>query len=221
MSNALQQVISPKGELEWVFIDGEGKEDLQGNHKYSVTLVLDPDNNEEHQAFIDKIEAFWEDNKPKGFRKEAKSMGFYPHKEKTDETDENGEPIYAETGKTIVVFKTGTAYRDGKPKVVKIFNAKANEVQLGDKKIGNGTVAKVGGAIAIYTVESKGKVMDAGVTCYLDRLQIFKLEEYVAGAGFEADESEEDGWTGDEDSFEGEPKEEKAAPAKGKAQPKL
>ena len=41
MSEAIRKTKTPKGELRWVIITGEGKEDLQGNLKYSASIVLD------------------------------------------------------------------------------------------------------------------------------------------------------------------------------------
>ena len=52
--------------------------------------------------------------------------------------------------------------------------------------------------MGLYTVEKAGKVLDAGVTLYLNGIQILKLVEYNADDGFDADDSEEDGFTGDE-----------------------
>ena len=68
MSNVMLD--SPVGDFEWVFIDGEGKPDLQGIPKYSIDLVLTP---EQAEPFIAKVNAFWESDKPKG-AKDPKSM---------------------------------------------------------------------------------------------------------------------------------------------------
>lgn len=191
---------TPRGSLEWVHIRGEGKEDLQGNMKYQVQLVLDPKNNEEHQAFIDQIEDFWADNKPKHI-KEAKSMGIYPHKVLAEELDEDGEKVYEETGKVCLMFKTGTTYQDGKTKLIKVFNAKNKEVDIGELLIGNNSEGRVAGAMAIYEVKPKGKTkaLEAGVTLYLDAIKLLKLVEYSAGPQFGTeDDDDDDAWTGAE-----------------------
>ena len=206
MSDVMEKTKSPKGELEWVNISGDGKENMSGNMQYVTTVVLDPDNNEDHAAFIESIEDYWEENKPKGWKKEAKSMGFYPHSIKTKETDEDGDPIYEETGKVAVSFKTAIEYPDGSAKVVKTYNAKAKEVQLGNKKVGNGSIGYAAGAMDIYEVKSKSKTTDAGVTLYLDSIQITKFVEFVQEVVFEEDD-EEGGWDG-EDDWEGEEAEE-------------
>lgn len=214
---------TPRGTLEWVMIRGEGKEDLQGNHKYQAQLVLDPENDEEHAALIQRIKDFWTDNKPKHIA-EAKSMGFYDHTELMSELDEDGEKQYAKTGKVALLFKTGTTYKDGKTKVIKVFNSKNNVVEIGDLLIGNGSIGRVSGAMAIYEVKPKGKTnskaLEAGVTLYLDAIKLLKLEEYQGGPQFGTEDDDmEDTW-GNDESWEGdEPTGD--APASGKKQPRL
>jgi hypothetical protein len=198
----VKQVKTPKGELEWVTISGEGKENMSGKMKYEANIVLDPEN-EEHAKFLADIDTYWAENKPAKFKKDAKSTGVYPHKVKTNETDEDGKPIYEETGKVSLRFQTDTTYPSGDAKVVKTYNAKGKEVSLGETKVGNGSIGRIAGAMGIYTNTSpKGAILDAGVTLYLNAIQISKLEEFASDAGFEADD-DEDGWTGEDDSFEG------------------
>ncbi len=195
---------TPKASLLWATIDGEGKENLSGQMKYVVTAVV-PENSE----IVESIKAFWKTNKPTGFKdvkkdeknpKGYKSLGIYPHTVKTDEVDEDGDAIYETVeGMVELRFSTDVTWPDGKPKVITIYNAKGNKVQLPeDTKIGNDTIGKVAGAMGLYTVEKNNKVLDAGVTLYLNGIQILKLVEYTADDGFEADDSEEDGFTGDE-----------------------
>lgn len=215
---SIVKTISPRGELEWVTITGEGKENMSGKLQYVANLVLDPENNEADAAYLAEIEQFWEDNKPPRFKKPAKSMGSYPHKVKGDDTDEEGKPIYVEDGKVYLAFKTGTTYQDGSDKVVKIYNSKGKEVNF-TGAIGNGTLGNISGAMGIYLAKDpKGKtVIDAGVTLYLDAIKISKLVEFVQDAGFEADE-EEGGWDGEGD-FEGDAA--KEAVSDGPAKPRL
>jgi hypothetical protein len=192
-------VDTPIGDLEWVIISGEGSEDLNGNMKYKASMVLDLEK-QAHSEFVAMVKDFWNTNKPKAFKKaEADSMGLYPHRVPTGNKDENGDPIYEETGKVIVVFKTGTTFKDGKPKTVKVFNAKGAEVLLGDKKIANGSRGRLGGVMAIYTTtdRSGNKIVNSGVTFYLNKVQLTKFVEFV-GEGFDAIEDAEV-----EEAFEG------------------
>lgn len=198
-SQTLTKFMSPKGELEWVTITGEGKQNLSGKFQYVASLVLDEEQAKEVEAELD---AFWAANKPKGV-KTPKSNGLYPQMRKTNETDEDGEAIKEPTGKFILAFKTGTTWPDGSPIKVKTYNAKGKEVALGATKIGNGSIGKIAGSYDIYTNKAPGtgKVIDAGITFYLNAIQISKLVEFSDSVGFEADEDGE--WEGTDDSFEG------------------
>lgn len=210
---------SPVGELEWVITDGEGKEDLKGDMKYQASLVLE---GEKAEGIKKEVQEFWETNKPKGI-KEPKSLGYYNHKVSTGEKDEDDSFIYEETGKTVMVFKTGTTYADGNPKVIPVFNAKGVEVDLKGKKIGNGSRGRVKGAMAIYTVEAKGKVIDAGVTFYLDAVQLAKFVEYQGGPNFdEMPEDEEGDFEGiDSDGMDALDEKQDSAEEKSNDKPKL
>ena len=166
---ATQAIKTPKGELEWVNISGEGKENLSGKMQYLCSIVLDP-SEPEHKEFIDQVNKYWEDNKPKGFTKPAKSTGLYPHKARTDETDDSGKAVYEEDGLTVATFKTSVTWPDGKAVKVRTFNAKGKEAALGDIQIGNGSIGRISGSMGIYTNKLKnGTVLDAGVALYLRR----------------------------------------------------
>lgn len=210
MAATLCKIVSPKGELRWVTITGEGKENMSGKMQYKVDIIIDPKNNAVDKAFIDKLDKFWADNKPAGFKKKPKSMGYY-FADKL--LDENGEPqkneedefIYDPNGKVSLSFKTSVTWPDGNTKVVKTRNAKGAIVNLGETQIGNGSIGYVAGAMDIYKQVKGNVTMSAGVTLYLDEVKLTKLVPYAgedAFAGHEADE--EDGWTGeDEDAFTG------------------
>lgn len=190
-STTLQRFKSPVGNLEWVIISGEGKENLSGAMQYKADLVLEGDAAE---ALKEKLQAFWEENRPKSITK-PKSLGWYDHKVKTEEVDEEtGKPVYEETGKTVFSFKTATTFGDGKPKVVQVFNAKGAPVVLGEQKIGNGSKGRIDAAMDIYEVKApKGKsIIDAGVTLYLNAIQLSKFVAYAGGPSFDEIDGDEE-----------------------------
>lgn len=225
MSKTVAKLASPKGELAWVNISGEGKENLSGKMQYLASLILDPKNVPAHKAFIDQIDEFWADNKPAFMgKRKPKSIGYYfsdPLRDAEGQPikDEEDKIKYDPEGRVTVAFKTATTFPDGSTKLVRVFNAKNKEVALGNKKIGNGSIGFVSGAMDIYEVtDNKKKAIDAGVTLYLDAIQLTKFVEYSADTGFEArDEEEEDGWTGEEDESDAAlaAAEEKPAPKAG------
>tara|TARA_R110000851_G_scaffold14313_3_gene48478 strand:- start:2260 stop:2907 length:648 start_codon:yes stop_codon:yes gene_type:complete len=199
-SQTITQYKSPKAPLVWVKITGDGEEDMQGRLKFLASTVLTEEQKNTLEATLD---AFWKENKPKGCKK-MKSNGISKEMRKTEETDEDGDAIKEPTGNYLLQMKTNATWPDGNANKIKIYNAKGNPVQLGDTKIGNGSVGRLAGAYDIYAVTDKqGNVTNAGITFYLNGIQISKLEEYKADdVEFEADE-DEDAWTGEDDSFEG------------------
>ncbi len=183
MSDA-KPFFSPVGELQWVFITGKGKNDLNGNPRFVASIIL-PTDSEACKDFITEIESYWDENKPKGTKK-PKSLGF-KHLE-----DDNQEL----TGFTSFNFWTGISYQDGNEKVIPVSNAKGAEIALGEKKIGNGSRGRIAGAMDIY---DQGSAVTRGVTLYLNGIQLTKFVEYKGGVDFDSVEDDEAG----DDAFEG------------------
>lgn len=184
------QLNTPVGDLEWVVISGDGKtNDLKSppQQEYCATVVL---SKEQAQPFIDELEALWTEHKPKG--KKLRSLGYYAHKVPTGEKDEDGQNVYEETGNIAITLKTVTTFPDGKEKVIKTFNSKGNEVALGDKLIGNGSRGRLKGLARMWT-----QPREAGISLYLNAVQLSKFVEYTSGPSFDELEDE------DGDSFEG------------------
>ena len=196
------KIQTPVGDLNWMFITGEGKEDLNGNPRYSASVYYDKDD-AQLKAFIKKLEAFWEENKPKGSRK-AKSMGVYTEVKVPDAEAVDGfkvsqvsytkplEDDMEPTGRIVVSAWTGVSMPDGKPKHVKTYNAKAAEVSLGDKVIGPGSRGALTVACGVYDNGA-----NKGLSLYLNGVVISKFVELQAGDAAEAID-DEDGWTGED-----------------------
>jgi len=194
----IEKIKTTKGTFEWVTISGEGKENLSGKMKYQANLVIDPQNVPADAALIAKIDAFWTENKPKGFNRPPKSTGYYLHDPVLDAAGEptyndEGKKVFNKDGKMHLTFSTDTAFPSGDTKVVKVYNAKANVISLGDKSIGNGSEGYISGAMGIYEAKQKGKTIDAGVTLYLNGVQLTKFVEF---SGSDDGFGEEDGFTG-------------------------
>ena len=187
------KMVTPVGELVWVFITDQGKKDLNGNDRFVATVNLHKDSDEFKEVKA-QIDEFWKENKPKGAK--LKSNGIKIVQEKVEgEVDDEGEQLYRDTDMMSINFWTGITFPNGKPKVVKIHNAKGSEVSLGDKKIGNGSRGAISGAMGIYDQGPASR----GVTLYLNAIQLKKFVEFTGGdAGF-SDNSED----GDFDSVEG------------------
>lgn len=156
------QFKTPIGEFNWVFINGQGKESLNGDMKYSIDVKVPADEAEEAIKILNDL---WEDNKPKGMDK-PKSMGF--------KADEDGNVTFT--------LKTGTTFPSGDKKTIAVYNAQAEKINFPeDKKIGNGSQGRASGVASIYTLNKK----EGGVTLYLDAIQLTKFVEYQGGASFD------------------------------------
>lgn len=220
-------VKTPVGELKWVVFNGEGKENMSGRMKYQSDIVF-PVDSEECKNLKATVDQYWVDNRPAGLPKgkPAKSMGYRLEKEPVLDEDGNkqygddGKVISKETGNMVFTFSTDTSYPSGDPKVINIFNAKGNKVDLGSKKIGNGSRGQLSGAIGIYTVtDSKKNITDAGVTLYLNSIRLVKFLEFSGEESWD-DAGEEGGWTG-EGETEGWTGETGQETTGGKATPRL
>lgn len=191
-------VKTPKGNLEWVIISGEGRPNKTGKLMYKASVVCEPDA-PGVEAFKKSIDDFWKENKPKGAKK-PNTIGYRPHSVKSNEVGEDGEAIYEETGKVEFFFSTGTTWPDGSQKKIKVYNSKGSEVNLGDKKVGNGSVGRISGNMAIYDVAG-----NQGINLYLNSVMITKFVEYVDGDDWSDEAEDGDGWTGeDENEWTGE-----------------
>jgi len=193
------KITTPKGELSWVFIDGEGSlNDLNDKYEYKATLTLE-DTSPDCIALKKKYDDLWDTcAEKKAFdtafesAKPAVQAKMEFHKGYSPVLDDDEQ----ETGKTQFRFKTSTTYAPkagqevGKAVKVTVYNAKAKKVELGDTKIGNESIGKIAGTIASYY-----KATNAGVSGYLSSIQLIKLVEYVDNE-FE----EEEGFTGEPDN---------------------
>ena len=194
--------IAPKAsELRWVFIDQPGKEGPKGDNgeegkfRLVADLVAKTDS-VGCKALMKFIDDFLKENKPKGMK--VKSRGYYVIQENTGEEDEDGVSIKRDTDETAFSFWTGTHWKDGKPVVVDIYNAKGKKVSLGGKKIGNGSQGSISASMDVYTHSGS-----CGVTLYLNAIQLTKFEEFTTDAGFEAMDDDEEGFDGVDSEFEG------------------
>ncbi len=204
----LKQIVAGPGILEWVIISGEGKANLQGVMQYKANVVFEHDSPLLAEYRKDIME-YWEANKPNGYKRKPKSTGMYPIDFELDADgvpieDDNGNKTPKADSRVALTFKTNTLWPDGNSKVIATHNAKGAKVNLGERKIGNNSVGSVQGKMGIYTSMADGKIVNAGVTLYLDKIQINKLVEYVGDEAAFVNQAtdDEDVFLGfDEDNF--------------------
>lgn len=201
----LTKVVTPVGELHWVNIQGQGKQNYnQDGYNYVATVHLTGEDAEGLKAKIDEVLG----DVPKG--KTVKSTGYRqlfkdkegtlrsPNKEGKIMVD--GEDITAECELTDIwafTFTTGTTYADGKTKQINVYNAKSKKVDMGERQIGNGSEGAISGKMRRF---ERGK--EIGVSLFLHAVQLTKFEAYEGDAGFEEQEGDFDGVDETDGDFE-------------------
>ncbi|WP_427975640.1 hypothetical protein [Acidocella sp.] len=93
--------------------------------------------------------------------------------------------------KSFIKFSANSTTKDGKPRVVALFDSKGNPVKR-EVNLGSGSIIRVNCSITLFPAD------DPGVGFYMNSVQIIKYVEYVPGGGFEADDEDGDGFVADE-----------------------
>jgi hypothetical protein len=198
--NLVKIVVPSKGsaELRYVQIDGRGKENYnQDGYEYVATVILTGAESEDIRKQMDELIGELgkaEMLKSKGYKQlyeDAEGKQYIPSKKKKES---EGKPLdlYA------FGFKTGVAYADGKPKVIKVYDTTPKVVSLGGKKIGNGSRGAVSGAMERTVYKN-----EVSCSLYLNSIQLTKFIPYEDDAGFEAQEGDFNGVVDDESGFVG------------------
>ncbi len=190
MANTYLPFKTPTSDIQWVTLVGEGKPNMKGDKfHYTATAIL---TEEQAEPIIAELQEFWKANKPKGALSKQSKPIVKPFMVKTDEKDEDGDPIKKHKtdadGNLLFILqaKTYTKSKEGKTTIVPVLNAKGKPVNLGDKIIGAGSRGVIHGAVGIYNVDGSN-----GLTYYLNKVQLTKFVEYE-GSGTEVEELAEE-----------------------------
>lgn len=209
-------VVTPVGELHYVNISGKGKLNYnEDGYNYVATINLSGDKAEILKDKIDEVlgEVVKGENlRSKSYRELLKDdEGVYTPTNSTADRDKGAE----KTGIFAFTFTTNVAFSEGGTKTIITYNSAnpPSKIELGEKKIGNGSMGAISGKLRRY---NKGR--DVGVSLFLNAIQIVNLIEYVGDAGFEAQEG---GFTGNTEEFGQEAEPEVVVPEKTKSKLKL
>lgn len=161
---------SPLGDLMYVMVTGQGKENYDGDGYEYQTCVDVPE--KEAQPYIDEIEDFIEDNAPSNAERATNKHG-----------DEIRPYTYADEDYTIpegyvrFTYKTKTEFEDKKtgelkPTKVYILDTNGNTCKLPEYKlIGNGSKGLAIGTMVAWTRGNRKK-QEFGGSLYLNKVQI-------------------------------------------------
>lgn len=189
-------ISTKESELRWVFLEQPGRPNKNGIQCLNASIYVNKDS-EGLKKFKDFLQVFWEENKPSGASKKPKSTGVRFVKVKVLDSDgnetynENDEVVYEFTDEVAINCWTAAQWpakngEDPEPRIIKIYNAKGNEISLGDKKIGNGSFGAISFTASIYD-QGEGS---QGVTLFLDAIQLTQFVGYSQDAGFESEEGD-------------------------------
>lgn len=229
MSDKGVKNVTPVGELHWVNITGQGKENYNADgYNYTATVYLEGEAAEAERKKIEDVLG----PVPKGAN--VKSLGYRnlvkdkegnlytPNASGEVNVDRDGEEvdIADECEKTDIwafTYTTKTTFEDGKTKEIAVYNKDAKKINMNDKLIGNGSLGALSGKLKRF---AKGK--DIGVSLFLHAVQITKFNEYEGGAGFGQQEGEFEGVQDQETGFtgQGEGGEKAASDSKPASKPK-
>jgi len=177
------KIKTPKAELRYVFITGEGRNQAMPGQpermQYVASVVMEKDG-AAHKALEAEINKEWDAYKAANGLKPAQ-------KPKT-----NGIKVIldkdtgAETDKVLATFKTNTTWPNGNPQVVKVFDHKGNDITTAVHNvswaIGSGSTGVIHGSAVGNDTGGAHKV-----TLYLSAVQLATLVKYE-GDSIDVDE---------------------------------
>ena len=153
MAAKFEAIVTPLGELQWLFITGMGKENYnRDGYEYTSDILLEGD---EAETLKTKITEYF--HAEFGAKANPKSLGF------KDEDD----------GRTRFSFKTKTTKKDNSARKIIVGDSKGKKMDLGDRKISNGSTGVIHGALGTY-VNGQSK----GVSLYLNKVQLLDFIPY-------------------------------------------
>lgn len=187
MAKAKMTFKTPLAELRYANISGQGKlrydpqnlldKEDPTSYEYTITAILSKEQADEINS---RFKKFWMENRPQGVTKMKYDL-IKPEMKDTGRKDEDGDPIKEPTGKFTLQAKTRTVWPDGSPNTIKTLRANGNPINLGDKRIGDGSIGVIHGSIGINSFGG-----NEGLLFYLSGVQLKKFVEYT-GSDIEAE----------------------------------
>ena len=179
-----KRIVSPKGEALYPHL--KTPETYEGQEVgYTIQVKFSKEDTDKLIELLEQeLEAAKTSSDYKGKRwPNAPRMGY--------REDQNGDIIFKFKTKATITTKAGDTIK----KTVPVFDAKGNPV---DVNLGNGSIVRVAFQVIPYWKSST----NAGLTLYLDAVQVIKLVEYNGGGSFDSfGFTAEDGFVAKDDPF--------------------
>jgi len=201
-----QQHVSPRGTFKYPHLqepDYGTDEYPKENGEYNVKLILSP---EDAEAFRKKMQRYLDESEKKAMELDKKRKPA-ARKQKPMTLREIGNPVYddndEETGEIEINFKTaasGVSKKTGKKwtKKLAVFDAAKKPIPEG-VAVWGGSEGKVAFTVNPYFVGATG---EAGVSFYLEAVQVLELSNGSAKSADSFGFDEEDGFEAEEDGSE-------------------
>jgi hypothetical protein len=182
---------SPKGIAKYPWLNTPSTAFNKNEYKTGLLLKAGEETTEKFLEFLNGLvnESYAE--AVENLKKEGKAAAAkqvqkrYPYKEELDK--ETGE----ETGFIELNFTTQAVSKEGKPRKVRLFDAKGESINPDDVKIAGGSVIKVNFTPSNYYMAAS---REAGVKLYLNAVQVIDLVEFGGGTASDFGFEEEEGY---------------------------
>lgn len=183
---------SPKGVAKYPWLSLPSTAFNKNEYKTGLLLKAEDETTEKFLAFLDGLVEESYTEAVNTLKKDGKAAAAkqvkrrYPYKDELDK--DTGE----ETGFIELNFSTQAVSKDGKPRKMRLFDAKGESISPDDVKVAGGSVIKVNFTPSNYYMAAS---KEAGVKLYLNAVQIIDLVEFGGGSASDFGFEEEEGYT--------------------------
>lgn len=183
---------SPKGIAKYPWLSTPSTAFNKNEYKTGLLLKADDETTEKFLEFLNSLVDESYNEAVANLKKEGKIAAAkqvqkrYPYKSELDK--ETGE----ETGFIELNFTTQAVSKDGKPRKMRLFDAKGVSINPDDVKVAGGSVIKVNFTPSNYYMAAS---KEAGVKLYLNAVQVIELVEFGGGNAADFGFEEEEGYS--------------------------
>ncbi len=160
--------------IENVRIKSARLQEPNDDGRYQVIFAIDDE--DARQELVDLIDAHWDENKPKGAKKNPKSKPYF-----MSETSDEYPDADEDTDTIIFLASKKSESKDGKELHVDVYDDNGVKYKQEDiPSVGAGTVGNI--SIDLFTWTFKGY----GISMWMNKFQVVDLKEFSGGDTFGA-----------------------------------